>query len=192
LKDGHSEDLEFIIKAAQHAQISSDIARHLNSAKAMRDTPQSTMRHMQTLEARLVAWQQSLDPIYKTRAPFNSLRLQGTQLFRMLFFHFSYLVSVITIHGSFCYPWDQPDLQSAKGSEIRVQMRKSTEAVGQASRQIILGLQRLETTFTLPLWYDDPPNFCEHVHFSFVESIFLWVIYLPFRYLDYRLPSLYA
>ncbi|OOQ86995.1 hypothetical protein PEBR_18902 [Penicillium brasilianum] len=152
LKDGHSEDLEFIIKAAQHAQISSDIARHLNSAKAMRDAPQSTMRHMQTLEARLVAWQQSLDPIYKTRAPFNSLPLQDTQLFRMLFFHFSYLVSVITIHGSFCYPWDRPDLQSAKGSEIRAQMRKSTEAVGQASRQIILGLQRLETMFTLPLW----------------------------------------
>ncbi|KAH7137415.1 fungal-specific transcription factor domain-containing protein [Dactylonectria estremocensis] len=151
-QDGRSEDLEFITKAAQHAQISSDITKQLNSAKAMRETPRETMRYMQNLDARLIEWQQSLDPLYRAKAPFMNVPPQGKQLFRLLFLHFSYHVSVIAIHGAFCYPWDRRDFQSAKSPEIRAQIRSSTESVAQASRQIILGLQRLETMSTLPLW----------------------------------------
>lgn len=146
---------------AQHAQISSDIAKQLNSAKAMRDTPRATMQHMQDLEYRLAAWRQSLDPAYRARAPFQNVSLpQGKQLVRMLFLHFSYHASMIAIHGVFCNPWDRADLQSAKTPEIRAQIQRSTEAVGEASRQIIIGLQRLETTATLPLWYVDPLDYC--------------------------------
>lgn len=125
------------------------------------------MRHMQDLQVRLDSWRQSLDPIYRARAPFNVSLPQGKQLFRMLFLHFSYHVSMIAIHGVFCNPWDRPDFQSDKSPEIYDQIQASTEAVGEASRQIIMGLQRLETSLNLPLWYVSL-----HELFELVISVF--------------------
>jgi hypothetical protein len=121
------------------------------------------LQHVQDLEARLDSWHQSLDPIYRARAPFKVSLPQGKHLFRMLFLHFSYHVSMIAIHGAFFYPWDRSELQSDKSPEIRAQIHLSTEAVGQSSRQIIMGLQRLETSVTLPLWYESLPELFKFV-----------------------------
>jgi hypothetical protein len=173
-KDGNSEKFDFIIKMAQHGQISSDIAKLLSSAKARRDSPRTTMRHMQDLEARLVSWRESLNPMYRARAPFNVALPQGKQLFRMLFLHFSYHISIIAIHGVFCYPWDRPDFQGDKSPEIRSQIQMSTEAVGESSRQMIMGLQRLETTVTLPLWYVSLSGVCSNSSPYFYKVVHLY------------------
>lgn len=146
-------NLGFVIKTIQHAQISSDITRQLTSPKAMRDSPEEMLRKVRNIERRLVTWHQSLDAIYQARTSQKNVNLpRGTQVFHVLFMKFSYSVSMIAIHGMFCYPWDRPDIQNSRKAEILAQIEESTEIVAEAARQIILGVQKLEVTSALPVW----------------------------------------
>lgn len=146
--------LEFVAKTIAHAQISSAVAKQLNTAKAMRDSPETILRHIKDLDNQLREWRESLGPLFRTQAPFKTHGLPpGTQVFHLLYLHFSYYALVIAVHGVFCYPWNRPDLQNSTNPEIHAQIRKSTEAVADASRQIILGVQRLEITACVPVWY---------------------------------------
>ncbi|KAH7013830.1 fungal-specific transcription factor domain-containing protein [Ilyonectria destructans] len=153
LKRGSNVSLEFVAKTIAHAQISSAVAKQLNTAKAMRDSPETILGHIQDLDNQLQEWRESLGPLFRTQAPFKTHGLPpGTQVFHLLYLHFSYYALVIAVHGVFCYPWNRPDLQNSTNPEIHAQIRKSTEAVADASRQIILGVQRLEITACVPVW----------------------------------------
>lgn len=165
----NSANVEFVRATIKHAQISSAISKQLVSAKAMRDSLETTMAHVQALEKRLDDWRNSLHPDFISSPPFfkhaERPRRAGTQTSHVLFLHFSYYSSVIAIHGVFCYPWNRPELlqqhkqqkQDGRGlhvsnPQVHAQIERSTKAVAEASRQIILAVQGLEITSAMPLW----------------------------------------
>lgn len=169
-----SANLEFVRATIKHAQISSAISKQLISAKAWRDSLETTMAHVQVLEKRLDDWRNSLHQEFISSPPFfkraDSPRRAGTQTSHILFLHFCYYSSVIAIHGVFCYPWNRPELQRQQqqqqqkhprqdgralhisSPQVHAQIERSTKAVAEASRQIILAVQGLEITSAMPLW----------------------------------------
>lgn len=168
----NSANIEFVRATIKHAQISSAISKQLTSAKAMRDSLEITMAHVQALEKRLDDWRNSLHPEFVSSPPFfdrsDRPRRQGTQTSHILFLHFCYHSSVIAIHGVFSYPWNRPDLQQYQqqqkqqkqdghdlhisSPQLHAQIERSTKAVAESSRQIILAVQSLEITSAMPLW----------------------------------------
>ncbi|ETS87776.1 hypothetical protein PFICI_01604 [Pestalotiopsis fici W106-1] len=144
---------EFLAKTVAQAQISSTVSKTLNSAKAQTEPAEKTLFNVEELSKRLGLWKESLSPVYQTQAPFKFSNLApGMQIYHVLFLHFCYHVLVIAINGTFCYPWVRPDLHTNHSPAIREQIQKSTTAVAESSRQIILAVQRLEITSTLPVW----------------------------------------
>lgn len=112
------------------------------------------MAKVRALDGRLNKWHKSLPPRFNTQAPFrSSAQPSATHLYHDLFLHFSYQSSMIGIHGVFCYPWNDPELQSYKSPQVASQIQKSTQAVAEASRQIIIALHGLQITSAMPLWY---------------------------------------
>lgn len=151
---GNTSNCEFVRATVEHAQISSAISKQLLSAKARQESAEATVASVRALEGRLRNWHKSLSPRFNTLAPFrNSGQASGTQLYHDLFLHFSYQSSIIGIHGVFCYPWNKPELQGCKSPQVASQIQKSTEAVAEASRQIIIAVQGLHITSAMPLWY---------------------------------------
>lgn len=143
----------FRIKTAEHAQISSAISKKLTSARTIHDPPEKLMATVQELENRLETWRQSLPLAYWARPPFKNFSVtHGHELVHTLYLQFSYHVSTIATHGIFCYPWNRADIHGSTNPQIRAQIQESTEKVAEASRQIILGTQRIEITAALPLW----------------------------------------
>lgn len=136
----------------------------------MRDSLETTMAHVQALEKRLDDWRNSLHPEFVSSPPFSKYadrpRRAGTQTSHIVFLHFCYYSSVIAIHGVFCYPWNRPELQQQQqkqqrqdgralhisSPQVHAQIERSTRAVADASRQIILAVQGLEITSAMPLW----------------------------------------
>lgn len=166
----NSANVEFVRATIQHAQVSSAISKQLLSAKAMRDSLETTMAHVQALEKRLDDWRNSLHPEFISSPPFSKYadrpRRAGTQTSHIVFLHFCYYSSLIAIHGVFCYPWNRPELQQQQqkqqrqdgralhisSPQVHAQIERSTKAVADASRQIILAVQGLEITSAMPLW----------------------------------------
>ncbi|KAF3009192.1 hypothetical protein E8E14_006037 [Neopestalotiopsis sp. 37M] len=144
---------EFLAKTVVQAQISSTVSKKLQSAKAQTESAENILSTVQELNQRLVKWRESLNPVYQTQAPFKNLNLApGMQIYHVFFLHFCYHVLVIAINGIFCYPWIRPDIHIHQDPTILEQIRTSTKAVAESSRQIILAVQRLEITSTLPVW----------------------------------------
>lgn len=155
---GSASNCDFVRATVKHAQISSAISKQLLSAKARLEPAEATVANVRALDGRLNDWHKSLPPRFNTQAPFrNSAQPSGTQLYHDLFLHFSYQSSIIGIHGVFCYPWNKPELQSCKSLQVASQIEKSTEAVAEASRQIIIAVQGLQITSAMPLWYASHP-----------------------------------
>ncbi|KAH7126494.1 fungal-specific transcription factor domain-containing protein [Dactylonectria estremocensis] len=153
LKRGSTVSLEFVSKTIAIAQISSAVAKRLHTAKAMKQPPETLLETVQDLDNQLKLWRECLGPLFRARAPFKTHGLPpGTQVYHILYLHCTYYALVIAVHGVFCYPWNRPDLQASTDPEIHTQIRRSTEAVADASRQIILAAQRLEITATVPVW----------------------------------------
>lgn len=151
---GSASNCDFVRATVKHAQISSAISKQLLSAKARQEPAETTVANVRALDERLNNWHKSLPHRFNTQAPFRNLaQASGTQLYHDLFLHFSYQASIIGIHGVFCYPWNKPELQSYKSPQVASQIQKSTEAVAEASRQIIIAVQGLQITSAMPLWY---------------------------------------
>lgn len=151
---GSTSNCDFVLATVEHAQISSAISKQLLSARARKEPAEATMETVRALDGRLNKWHKSLFPRFNTQAPFRSnAQPSGTHLYHNLFLHFSYHSSIIGIHGVFCYPWNNPELQSYKSPQVASQIQKSTQAVAEASRQIIIAVQGLQITSAMPLWY---------------------------------------
>lgn len=151
---GSASNCDFVRATVKHAQISSAISKQLLSAKARQEPAETTVANIRALDERLKNWQKSLPHRFSTQAPFrNSAQASGTSVYHDLFLHFSYQSSIIGIHGVFCYPWNKPELQNCKSPQVASQIKKSTEAVAEASRQIIIAVQGLQITSAMPLWY---------------------------------------
>ncbi|KAJ3547726.1 hypothetical protein NM208_g1363 [Fusarium decemcellulare] len=152
-KGGNAQSFDFFTKTVTIAQISSAVVKQLNTSKAIKDSPETTLAIVQELDGRLRKWRESLHDAYRTSPYFRTEELPpGVQVFHVLYFHFSYYVLLIAIHGVFCYPWNRPDLQNSKKPGIHAQIQRSTEVVADASRQIILAVQRVEIHASLPVW----------------------------------------
>ncbi|KAH8886612.1 hypothetical protein GQ53DRAFT_875270, partial [Thozetella sp. PMI_491] len=154
IRGSNDTQVDFALQTIAHARIASTIAKDLTSAQSLRSTtPEDMMRRVQALDGRLREWRESLNPAYRVGPPFKSMAAAlppGTHHFHALFMHFSYNASLIATHTVFCYPWNRHDIQSSENPEIHGQILASTETVAEASRQIILGVQRLEITAALP------------------------------------------
>lgn len=154
MRRGSEASLKFVTGTISLAKLSSRVSKHLTTPKAIESSPEVLLAHVQDLDQRLTKWHDALDPLYRAMPPYKAEEFaHRNQLFHTLYLHFTYQALIIATHGLFCYPWSRPDIQSSKSSAVRSQVQQSTERVSEASRKIILAVQRLEITAALPVWY---------------------------------------
>ncbi|EXJ71827.1 uncharacterized protein A1O5_04328 [Cladophialophora psammophila CBS 110553] len=151
--EGSTINPHFFQHVIRHAQISSEISKRLYTVKAKRQTPHETLLVVKDLEARLHKWRESLPSCFQSSPPFKNLDLPpNTHLFHVIYLHFSYYGSLITIHTAFCYPWSRPSTGDNRGPNLQAQRQQSLEVVADASRKIIVATQRLEVSAASPVW----------------------------------------
>ncbi|CAH0046653.1 unnamed protein product [Clonostachys solani] len=153
LRLGSGTTMEFVKQTISLARLSSSITKRLSAVKAMTDPPDVLLTTVHDLDQKLKMWREGLDPTFQKQPPFRTHCMpQSTQVAHMLYLHYSYHALLIAVHGVFCYPWNRPDLQNNEKPEIKAQVQRSTEAVAESSRQIIIAVQHVEITAALPVW----------------------------------------
>ncbi|VUC32619.1 unnamed protein product [Clonostachys rosea] len=153
LRRGTGTSMEFVKQTISLARLSSSVTKRLSVVKATREAPDALLTTVHELDQKLKMWREGLDPTFRKQPPFRTHFLpQSTQVAHMLYLHYTYHALLIAVHGVFCYPWNRPDLQSSEKPEIKAQVQRSTEAVAESSRQIIVAVQHVEITAALPVW----------------------------------------
>lgn len=132
------DSLEFCTLSTKHAKISSQIAKRCSTVAAYRQTPEQIIRTVCELDQQLREWCGTIPLSMRPGAVFDPSTLPTNfQLVHVIYLHYSYFGSLISIHSIFTYPWSVM-LDRDKSPQLREQLNLSTEIVADASRSIIL------------------------------------------------------
>ena len=146
-------NVDYFVPLIRHWQISSRISRLLCSAKALR-TPADRLAEANAYLNRLLDdWYKCLPDCFKIKPNTVARSVEpGVRLDHLLHLHNSFHGSIMASHAIFTYPWVTPFLKEKNTSAFEVQESKSTAAVAEAARTIILVTQSADINANAPHW----------------------------------------
>jgi len=119
----------------------------------MQQSPEEMSTVVQDLEKHLRSWFDSLEPCFKTCAPYRAMNLPpGIQPHHVIFTRFIYSGSLIEMHARFCRPWSGPGGGVSTNPRSTAQRQRSTDIVASAAREIIMATQGLSVSAASPVW----------------------------------------
>ncbi|KAF2812009.1 uncharacterized protein BDZ99DRAFT_560742 [Mytilinidion resinicola] len=151
--NGREIHVQLFTSFIEHAQISSSTMRHLSRAKSGQRSPAELVSTVEKLDRRLHSWYQSIPAALRLDLPFKKSNLpDGAQLEHLLYLHFAYHGSLISIHSFFGYPWNLIGFASDSSTDLRERMESSTRIVAEASRNLVLATRDISIDAEAPAW----------------------------------------
>ncbi|PQE06909.1 Fungal specific transcription factor domain-containing protein [Rutstroemia sp. NJR-2017a BBW] len=146
--------IEPLIYIAQHARISSRIAKQLASGKSFRQTHAKTLEVIQELNTELQEWRDSLPPFLQPDAPTtrHGKRPQNINEYHVMYLRYAYYGSIIAIHSILTHPWNSSLFGSGQSSALQDRISISSHLVVNAARGIILDTDAIHITASTPIW----------------------------------------
>ena len=146
-------NLQLLTNIIEHARISSAIGKRLTTVKGLRRPLDDMIKTVHELEEQLQSWKESLPPLIRPGTDIKHNNLPSrTHLSYVLYLRFAYLGSLTAIHSIFFYPWNLPRFGADQNPALATQIVLSTEAVVEASRNIILTTKQIEVDASSPIW----------------------------------------
>lgn len=136
----------------RHAQISSAIVDQLTTAETRRRDFGKTVQIVNEIDTRLRSWYKTIPDSLQLRAPHLVSDSSGVQMSHILYLHLAYYGSLAAIHSIFAYPWKTTNFDLGSDVDLIPQINSSTQAVAEASRNIILATKYLTISAAAPAW----------------------------------------
>lgn len=157
--DGNMAKLNLIIPAVEHARMLGDILHQFTALKATTPTLTEVVQTVKNLEQRLCEWHDSLPPDLRTDAEISETS-GDLDLVHILYHHYAFWGSLITIHSILVHPWNAPRIQTKPIEllDFRNHSRNSMKKVVDASRAIIQSLRHIHIDVCSPKWSENPLN----------------------------------
>lgn len=155
--EGSMAKLNLIIPAVEHARLLGDILHQFTALKATTPSLTEVVRTVKTLELKLRDWHDSLPPELRTDVE-SSGRSGDLDLVHVLYHHYAFWGSLITIHSILVHPWNAPGVQTEPIEllDFRNHSRNSMKKVVDASRAIIRSLRHVHIDVCSPKWSENP------------------------------------
>ncbi|OCT45439.1 putative fungal specific transcription protein [Cladophialophora carrionii] len=151
--DGSMVNLGLLVPAVKHAQILADITEQFTALKASTPTLNEVIRTVDHLEKMLRDWHDSLPPNLRTGTNYSETP-EDMDLVHVLYYHYVFWGTLITIHSILVHPWNVPKIQT-KPIELlnfRRHSQNSTRKVVDASRAMIRTLSHVSIDICSPKW----------------------------------------
>ena len=140
------------------------IAKGLTSVKSSKEQPEVLAKRARELESRLSQWHSNMPSSLRAELPLAvSFQSSERRQYHLIYIHFAYYGSIIAIHSVFAHPWYLSTRGHNQGPEVKEQVHASTNAVVQASRQIVLATKHIDVRGPWPAWLA-PTAICIRVH----------------------------
>ncbi|KAL6243921.1 hypothetical protein RBB50_009355 [Rhinocladiella similis] len=146
---GSSIDVETLTLVIRHAQISSQISRRIMSIKAPRQPVTQAMQTIQDIHEQLEKLLESIPPCLREKSYSSTARRNHS-----IYLHFAIWGSFMATHILFFYPWIAARYMHGPDPDpmIQEQMKRSSEVIANAARQIILLVRSTTTDANTPAW----------------------------------------
>jgi hypothetical protein len=98
---------------------------------------------------------ENLSPDLKVRFPVNTKKIpRGLYAEHLMYLHLSYYGNMAAIHSVLGYPWNLNDVQLSDQDDtvVKSQMEASSDALAEASRNIILITRSISLDAVAPVW----------------------------------------
>lgn len=142
-------NVELFTACVKHAQITSKISKKLATVKAYTQTPRELVQTVTEMDNLLKDWQKSLPHHLQPSTPIKYSAIpNGLLIQHILYIRYAYYGSVLAIHSIFTYPWTM----GIVSTDFRDQVALSTNAVVEASRNIILTTRYIDVDVSSPVW----------------------------------------
>ncbi|KAJ6110206.1 hypothetical protein N7486_002441 [Penicillium sp. IBT 16267x] len=145
-------DIEVFQSVINHAQLCSSMHKQLSSVQALRQSFENTISTVSHLSSRLEQWRESLPLNLRPGTSINASGIDSKRKPRIIFLHYLYYASLISLNANFSYPWICDAIWTTRSEALREQIARSTEIVAEASRNIILLSHYTEVDLTFPTW----------------------------------------
>jgi hypothetical protein len=146
--------LDLLTPTVKHAKIVSSIAKHLKSVKFSQEELEKTIIIVHQLENELRHWKESIPSIIRPGSQIQPTDLPpGVNMYLVIFLHFCYYGSLITIHSVFAYPWMKGRFSGYWNDDVLDQIYLSTNAVVESARNIALTIKYVQIDSSSPVWY---------------------------------------
>lgn len=149
-------NLDLMTAAIRHARLSGLISRKYGALKSKRTTLQELRELIDDLSLQLNDWWQALPEILKSdmhNPPTNLPR--NVHLQHIIWNHFAYYGSLVTIHSIAVHPWNTLMLtvEPHEKEELARLVATSTEVYVTATRNFINNFPRITINSLTPKWY---------------------------------------
>lgn len=149
-------NLDLMTAAIRHARLSGLISRKFGALKSKRTTLQELRELIDDLSVQLNDWWQALPEILKCdpRNPPTNLP-RNVHFQHILWNHFAYYGSLVTIHSIAVHPWNTLMLtvEPHEKEELARLVATSTEVYVTATRNFINNFPRVTINSLTPKWY---------------------------------------
>jgi hypothetical protein len=136
----------------EHAQICSSVIKRLSSANAYRQSTEQLIDTVTDLTGKLELWRASLPVLLQPGTSRNIACMESHQKKHGVHLHYLYYGTIITLHANFFYPWIYTTFGTGQKNALGNQISKSTTAVAEASRNLILTARHVDIDITFPTW----------------------------------------
>ncbi|EXJ56176.1 hypothetical protein A1O7_09107 [Cladophialophora yegresii CBS 114405] len=151
--DGSMVNLDLLVPAVRHTRILGDITEQFTALKASTPTLTEVRRTVDHLEHRLRGWHDSLPSKLRTGADYSDSP-KDMDIVHVLYHHFAFWGTLITIHSILVHPWNVPKIQTKPIEllDFRRHSQNSTRKVVEASRAMIRALSHVSIDICSPKW----------------------------------------
>lgn len=135
--------------------MSSTIAKSFATVKARQRPLREKACLIKEINRTLRSLYENLSPDLKVRFPVNTKKIpRGLYAEHLMYLHLSYYGNMAAIHSVLGYPWNLNDVQLSDQDDtvVKSQMEASSDALAEASRNIILITRSISLDAVAPVW----------------------------------------
>lgn len=150
-----SSFIECFKNIVDQAKMSSTIAKSFATVKAQQRPLGEKARLIQEINTKLRSLYDNLSPDLKIAFPVDTKKLpRGLCAEHLMYLHLSYYGNMAAIHSILGYPWHLNDAQwkDQDDTVVKNQIEASSDALAEASRDIILIIRSISLDAVAPVW----------------------------------------
>jgi hypothetical protein len=151
--DTNPNIVEYFQHVVHQAKIASAIMKNFTTVKAREQSPLQKTKLVKHLDQSLRAWYDDLPKTFKPDFPVKEGHLpDGIRTEQLMYLRFSYYANLAAIHSIFGHPWNLTDSLENQNIAVSEQAVSSTQALNEASRNIVLVTRSISVDAYAPAW----------------------------------------
>jgi hypothetical protein len=150
-----SSFIECFKNIVDQAKMSSSIAKSFATVKARQRPLREKVHLVKEVNKNLRSWYKTLSPDLKISFPVDTKKIpRGLCAEHLMYLHLSYYGNLAAIHSILGHPWNLNDAQFSDQDDtvVKSQIEASSNALAEASRNIILITRSISLDAVAPVW----------------------------------------